>query len=641
MATFGYAGKILRLDLSSGKTSVVPTVEYSRFIGGRGIGAKIYWDEVPPQVGAFDAENRLIFTIGPLTGLHGLGSSRWQVCGKTSASARPQFCYCNLGGNWGAELRFAGFDGIIVQGQAERPVYLFLHNSYAELKDASFLWGKGAIETREILKRELGKSVRVATIGPAGENRVVFATLLADQDSSGSGGLGALMGSKKLKAIVVKGSQRSVEVAQPERLGALIKHYRNLKRVRHDLMPSHWGSKKAPCYGCSGCIYRNFYKAENGKKGKFMCHSAAFYQPWAMKYYGEWNDVPFHATKLIDSYGLDSKVMDLMMSWIERCREAGILNEDNTGIPISKMGSLEFMESLVKQVSFRKGLGALLAQGLTRAAEFLGSEAKVQLDRIGYLARSGYRDFYSPRLYIPHALFYAMEPRLPIQQLHEMTRVVSKWLSWVKESQGAVVSPGVVRAIAERFWGSETAADFTTYEGKALAAKLIQDRQMAKECLILCDHLWPITELECAKDHVGDPTLESQILSSVTGEEIDEAGLYGTGETVLNLQRAILVREGRRGRDDDTLPDYYFTMPLEYDAVNPECLVPGKDGEAVSRKGAVLDRGEFERMKNEYYKHRKWDVDSGLQTRTVLEDLGLKDIAEDLEKRGLTAKDPE
>jgi len=190
--------------LSSGSTSDTPTMDYAeKFVGGRGIAAKIYWDEVPPEVNAFDAENRLIFATGPLGGLPALSGSRWQVCGKSPSSTPQQFCYGNLGGRWGAELKFAGYDAIVVKGKSEKPVFIFLHDDVVELRDASSLWGRGAIETREILKDELGVTARVVAIGPAGENMAIMSTLLADNDASGSGGLGAVMGSKGLKAIVV------------------------------------------------------------------------------------------------------------------------------------------------------------------------------------------------------------------------------------------------------------------------------------------------------------------------------------------------------------------------------------------------------------------------------------------------------
>ena len=656
MATFGYTGKILRVDLSSGSITEVSTMDYAdRFLGGRGIAAKICWDEVPPEVKAFDAENRIVFATGPLGGVPTIGGSRWTVCGKSAVSTPEHFCYSNLGGRWGAELKFAGYDAIVVQGKSEKPVYLFLHDETAELKDASALWGKGSIDTREILKNELGNSVRVVAIGPAGENMAIMASLMADNDASGSGGLGATIGSKRLKAIVVKGTGKGVKIAQPERFRELAAYYRQLDRAfpssgwEHagqwsrdiatggiKIIPGQFEMKKDPCYGCTAKCARKMYKAADGKKGKFLCGSAYFYQPWAERYYGEWNDVPFYATKLCDNYGLDTMDVDMMINWLYMCYEASILTDEDTGIPISKTGSLEFVETLIRKVSFREGFGDLLAQGIIKAADAVGPGAKEQVEMTGILAEPRYQHIYDPRLYSINGLLYAMEPtRWPEHLLHEVGYPLAKFQA------GTIglmpFNSYIIRVIGKRFWGSELAADFSTYEGKALAVKKIQDREYPKESLILCDFLWPLSALDTCEDHVGDPTLESKILSAVTGQEVDEEGLYRIGERIFNLHRAILVREGHRGRDFDSLPDYLHTIPFEYDLPNPDGMVPGKDGEVISRKGAVLDREAFEKMKDEYYQLRQWDVATGLQTRSKLEDLDLKEVAEDLEQRGLLA----
>jgi len=652
MANFGYVGKILRLNLSSGHSAVVPTMDYGSFLGGRGIAAKICWDEVPPEIGALDEENRLVFVTGPLAGVRGLnGGSRWQVCGKSPAPSPEQFSYGNLGGRWGASLKFAGYDAIIVQGKSAKPVYLFLHDGMAELRDASALWGEGTGKTRESLKSEWGDIASVLAIGPAGENMAVMATIIADNDACGAGGLGAVMGSKRLKAIVVQSDDKGVKVAQPEKLREMEAYRRGLRRIRgpmsgvrysRDLVPSlsHKMKRLDPCYGCTGC-FRGIYQAEDGKAGKYMCHSAMFYQPYAVRYYGAWNDMPsdlpFHATRLCDSYGLDTKAMERMIGWLVSCYRAGVLTDESSGIPISKVGTMEFVEALFRQVSFREGLGDMLAQGVARAAHSLGAGAVEQINTIGYLAGPPYADSYGPRLYPVTAFPYAMEPRLPYGQLHEVGALIPKWLLWAKGERDALASSDVLRAIARRFWGSEMAMDFSTYAGKALGAKKIQDRETAKECLIMCDFQSPIMDLESSEDHVGDPTIESQILSAVTGLALDEEELNGIGERVFNLLRAIAVREGHRGRDADHVPAHCYTVPLEYEMSNPECLVPGKDGAVISRKGMVVDGGEFEKMKDEYYQLRQWDVATGLQTRTKLEELGLKGVAADLDRRGLLA----
>jgi aldehyde:ferredoxin oxidoreductase len=648
MGTPGYAGRILKLDLSSQHVEELSTSDHAvDFCGGRGFAAKLYWDEAKPETSALDPDNLLVFATGPLAGVPVIGGSRWQVCGKSPATKPHHFSYSNLGGRWGASIKFAGYDAIAVKGRSEKPVYILINDNGVSFRDASALWGKGAIETREVLKAELTDAARVATIGPAGENLAVMATILADQDSSGSGGLGAAMGSKKLKAIVVLTSRGRAEVAQPERLQELTNYYRTLTRIplksstyrySDELVPSFGRvkMKKAdPCYGCRGCTRRT-YEAENGRKGKFMCASALFYQPWVVHHHGGWkDDVAFYATKLIDDYGLDSKAIDHTIGWLRACYQAGILTDEGTGIPISRAGSLEFIETLARRMAFREGFGDLLSNGIHAAAQALGPEAVKQTESVGYLGMPEYELLYDPRLYIPHAIFYAMEPRLPMSQLHEYGVLMPKFAAWAKKTPGATASPDVIRAIAKRFWGSEIAADLSTYEGKALAAKKIQDRETAKECLVLCDMLWPIVDLDATEDHVGDPMLESKLLSAVTGRDIDEDGLNRIGERVFNLQRAILVREGHRGRDFDQPPSRCFTDPLRFDQVNQDCVVPGENWEPVSRKGATLDRKSFESMKDEYYQLRGWDVKTGLQTWAVLEDLGLEDVADDLGSRGL------
>jgi aldehyde:ferredoxin oxidoreductase len=192
-----------------------------------------------------------------------------------------------------------------------------------------------------------------------------------------------------------------------------------------------------------------------------------------------------------------------------------------------------------------------------------------------------------------------------------------------------------IRSIAKRFFGSELAMDFSTYEGKALAAKMIQDRGYVKECLVLCDWIYPIADREDDPDYVGDPALENKILSAVMGEEIGEEDLCRMGERVFNLQRAILVREGHKGRQFDDVPQQCYSTGLGWYYFSHDCLVPGKEGEVISRKGAVLQKDKFEKMKDEYYRLRRWDEKSGLQRRATLEEMGLGRVGKYLYERGL------
>ncbi|MCX5998462.1 MAG: hypothetical protein NTU41_02425, partial [Chloroflexi bacterium] len=574
-------------------------------------------------------------------GLPAIGGSRWEVCGKAPCTTPSQFTYGNFGGMWGAELKFAGWDAVLVQGRSDKPVYLLLDEGKAELRDASHLRGMGTAQTRETLKQELGKTVRVVAAGPAGENMAVMANLVADNDATGARGLGAVMGSKKLKAIAVRGSRKGANVAQPEKLRELTRYFRSLdvslSGVVCGLSFKVTGprARKDPCYGCPGNCLRVVYQAQDGQSGKYMCAGSTFYRVYADAYYQRETVVPFHANRLCNDCGLDLMSIDPLLFWLQRCYRAGILNDENTGMPLSKLGSLEFAESFFRRISFREGFGDVLSRGMVKAAEWVGQGAEELLPNC--LFRGDQTDLYGPRLYITHALLYATEPRMPVQQLHEVSQVVGKWLNWLMKVDGAYMSGDVLRRIAVRFWGSETAADLSSYQGKALAAKKIQDREYAKECLGLCDYLWPIMDTEHTDDHMGDPTLESRILSAVTGDAIDEDSFNRAGEMIFNVQRAILTREGHRGRGHDVLPDAWHAVPLKASFPNTESLVPGEGGKPVSRKGAVVDRAEFEKMKDEYYRLRHWDVATGLQTAGILKELGLDDVAQDLAERGLLA----
>ena len=632
----GYAGKIMRVDLSSGTITATPTANYTeKFAGARGIGTKIYWDEVSPEIGAFDPENRLIFITGPTTGIPPLGS-RTQIYGKTQHNIPDGFCYSNFGGSWGAFLKFAGFDGLVVQGKAEKPVYLFVNDGTAEIRDASNLWGQGTVEANQALKQELGSKVKVVAIGPAGENMVRFANLMADEDASGSGGFGAVMGSKNLKAIAVTGSGK-VRPADREKVREMTKYLQLQMGTEEridtgiELPPD---LKDGPCYGCISCRMRQIYEAKDGTRGKMMCFSSFFYQEFSKNYYGEWNEAVFFSTRLCDQYGLDVTPMMLLTILLQAYVGAGILKEEDTGLPISKIGSLEFIEAMAKKVALRDGFGDILAQGPGKFTQSLGKGAE---EILAVMPFNEYGTFlyYCPRLYITTGLMYAMEPRHPQQLISEVGGRLQLWISWAEKKPGAYWSSDFIRAMAKRFWGNELGSDYSTHEWKAQVTVSAQDRITANDCGIFCLYIFPMYHSPSTEDYVGDPAIESRFFAAITGRDIDEEGWYRIGERVFNLQRAIMAREGHRGRESDILPEYVYTQPLTYDVANENLLAPGKDGEIISRKGEVLERDKFEAMKDEYYALRGWDVATGLQTKTKLEELELQDIIPDLEARGL------
>jgi aldehyde:ferredoxin oxidoreductase len=610
---YGYAGNILKIDLSKNHIIKLPSENYTeKFLGGRGLAAKLFWDLVPSYAKAYDPENCFICVNGPTAGFNGFAGNRWQVCAKAPAGKTEAFSYANFGGRWGTILKYAGYDGLVVQGKAAQPVYILIDNEKVEIRNASSLWSKSTFEVCDLLKAELGKKISILTIGQAAENLVSFASLLADDGASGSGGLGGVMGSKLLKAIVVTGNNRP-EAAHPEELQNLAARIKQMRKRTYSVA-TPWAvpgvTKPHICYGCGlGCARQTYiYK---GKRYKSFCQAAGVYvQPEEHKIPPGENQRL--ATRLCDGYGLDASVMMAMIPWLKACYQEGLLDEQKTGLPLSKIGSAEFIEKLTRKIACREGFGDILAKGTIEAAELIGEGAKALLSRF-VAAKGNETKDYDPRLIPISVLLYATEPRRPIQQLHEPSMLLMMWLKWMRGDEDGFFTSNDFRKAAELFWGDPIAADFTTYKGKPLAAKKIQDRTYAKESMVLCDFKWPMTWAFYPGGHVGDPTLESRIFSAITGKDVDEDGLNRIGERIFNLQRAILLRQGWQGRQDDRVLDYYYREPLNENDVyfTPECEVMGLYGKATSLMGATLKEAAVENMKTEYYELRGWDAESG------------------------------
>lgn len=646
--TFGWTGRLLRIELPSGDVSKTENMEYAGdFIGGRMLASRIYWDEVSKDVGALDPENVLMLMAGPLTGTPATACSRWVISAKSPHSYPDQYGFGNAGGFLGAALKHAGYDGLVIKGKAKTLSYFFIENDKAVIKDASGLKGLTSEDTMKKLKESHGNNARIVCIGPAGENLVRFAIANTDQGGALSNGMGAVMGSKNLKAIVIRGSNK-VPVAQPEKLSEVNKRIRFLRKGVNERVymtdPMIEGIDKikaAPCYGCPAGCSRSIFKHTSGltevRKG---CASSYFYVPWDQLYHGKATENPFIATSLCDRYGLCTAETANIIHWLYECFKKGIVSDEETGLPLSKIGSLEFIEALVYQVVNKKGFGELLAQGTRRASIEKGKEAKEVA--LGRVTPSGYiNDAYGARVFLITALFYATEMRNPIIQNHEVNFLLLKWALY--HTTAGTMSPITaddLKKIAARAWGGEVAVDFSTYEGKAKAAFMIQNRQHAKESMVACDRYLPILDTDQEEDHIGDPSLLPQLYEAVTGRDLSEDEYYRLGERSVNLQRAIMGREGRVGRKEDTLGEFNFTEPVEtsegvFGMFNPDLELPGAGDEIITRKGKTVDRKEFERMKDEYYLLRGWDVASGMQTKGKLQKLGLDFLLGEMEERGL------
>jgi len=628
----GWAGKILQVNLTDSEIETIPTNPYAeQYLGGRGIASRLYWETVPPEVRAFDPENRLIFMTGTLVATGAQGASRLSIAGKSPMTLPESYCYGNMGGFFGAELKKAGFDGIIISGCAPRPVYLWINNHKVELRDASALWGKGAYRTGEMLQHAHGDNVRFVTTGVAGERLIRTAIAFASHQSTSTAGFGAVMGSKNLKAIAVRGTGK-LSVADPDRLKELnLYTVKICKRCTLAAPPIVMATGrghivevigKGRCYQCGLECNRQLYRYGQRLEGYRRCQSMEYYLPWKYSQEEEPIDTFFDAPTLANDYSIDTFELQSMVDWLYACYKTGSLTEEETGLPLSKIGTRAFLENLLHSIAYREGFGDILAEGLVRAGEKVSEKARALFSK--NIAPICMQDLVPPRAIVAHALLYPMEPRVHQPIIHEINFVRIAWALNQRQPPATPVTTGVFRKVAKAFWGSEEAAYVSTYENKALAAKKVQNRTYAKDSLGLCDFSWPISYSFATPDYMGDPDLEAKIFNAVTGgtaEEVDRCA-----ERMFNLQRAILLREGRKVPEADYPPDFNFTEPLQTDPHGMNLLVPSPEGGAVDAVGNILDKDKFTIMLKEYYRLRGWDEDTGLPHTETLTALGLDDL---------------
>ncbi len=631
---YGWMGKILYVNLTNSEITRLPTQPYAeKYLGGRGIASRLYWEKVPPEIKAFDPENRLVFMTGPLTAVGAQAANRMAVIGKSPMTLPDGYCYGNIGGFFPAELKKAGWDGIVFDGRAPGPVYLHIHNDEVELREASWLWGQGAYRVGEMLQEAHGDRVRFLTTGVAGENRVRTAVVFGSHQSTSTAGFGAVMGSKNLKAIAVRGTGKP-SVVDPDRLKELNRYTIKIgKRYRLAIPPkiemtdhSHLleAIGRGGCYQCAMECSAGIYRYGQRLEGHRKCQSMEYYLPWKYSRDDEPIETLFDAPTLANDYSIGTFELENMIDWLYACYQAGCLTEAETGLPLSKMGTREFLEKLLHSIACREGFGDILAEGLARAKEKVSDKARAILSPL--VAPIGQYDMISPRAFVVHGFLYPMEPRVSQPIIHETAYLFTAWNLHQTYELFTPVTNQVFRDVARVFWGSDAAGDVSSYEGKALAAKKIQDRTYVKDSLGLCDFSWPIHYSFNTPDHVGDPDLPSQIFAAVTGIAGEDFERYAG--RICNLQRAILIREGRKVPEADYPLEINFTRPLGKDQVlGWAMMIPGPGDEVVDTTGNMLDREKFASILKEYYNLRGWDEETGLPQADTLAALGLDDMA--------------
>lgn len=673
----GWVGKILRVDLTNRKISEVLTFDYvPKFLGGRGLGAKICWDEVPPEVGALDPENRLIFATGPLQGTLAPTSGRFMVLGKSPQTAPTEsFCRSGVGGHWAPELKWAGYDALIIYGKASKPVYLWITDGKAEILDASRLWGLDTYRTQQMIWKLHGNKTRMMVIGRAGENRSRIACILTDSgDASGQGGFGGVMGSKNLKAIAVRGTG-SVTAARPKELMEITHHIQRLfsrKSLKSNpyqpedkgfkfniwgggygrgslsLLPGELldlcnepssGYSQTPdgCFACPVSC-RSHVKGPDITNGIAFCAQSYMYLE-SMVHQPEkgYSKITWQAAKLADLYGINAYELMAIIPWLSDCYREKLITEEDTGLPLKEIGSWNFISKLLYMMAERQGFGDLLAEGGQRAAANLGGKAE-KLSWMYYPRAGKFGGFREHWVYLGgFPTGYAVPPLALMWILDNRDAMVSH--SYISMLWGAAFTIGqnpltavpekifpILKPAMKAAYGSEEAAQFFQSDGKSLnwkwaapVVKRYHEHSLLKDSYIVCDILFPYLFNANSLDHIGDTTLESRLYSVVTGVEMSEEESYRKGEMLCTLERALAVRDGRTRRDD-VLHDLYF--------------------EKEDAGGRKYRREDLERAKSEYYRLMGWDIKTGIPTASGLERLGLKEVAEGLEKRGLFRRKP-
>ncbi len=592
----GWMGKILDIDLTSGTLKTTPLdMEMARlFLGGRGLGARLLWDEVGPDVEPLSPQNVLIFAGGPLTGTGYQTSNRFSV--STKSPLTGTILDANSGGYWGMQFKRTGYDAMIVRGRADKPVYIEITPSGVQIKDAAHLWGKRVMETTSLLGQNNNKR-NVLCIGPAGENLSAIAAIMNDgQRSLARGGPGAVMGSKNLKAIVVEGKQRPEIIDQelfkymlyesrkllkaspltsqalPEfgtvvmmnivnAIGALPTRNHRQSQFEHaedisgETLTEKYLVKNESCWACPiGCT-------RISKTDKVEGEGPEFETTWAMGAQCGINDLPaiIEANAICNDLGMDTISAGSTIACAMELAELGLLDSD------LRFGRADLLAPTLENMAYRRDVGADLADGSRVLARKFGRED------LSMSVKGLEMPAYDPRGMQGQGLLYATSNR------------------------GACHMRGNMLGL--EVLGLPKLIDRFQVQGKSSYVILHQNSSAAIDSLVVCK----FTNMGVAEEYFA------RVLSAVTGVKYATGDLIRVGERVWNLEKLYNLREGFT-RADDTLPPRLL-----------EEEVP--DGPS---KGWV---SHLEPMLQEYYRARRWD-DNGVPSPAKLAELGLASLTE-------------
>jgi aldehyde:ferredoxin oxidoreductase len=630
----GYAGRILKIDLSAGeirKESLSDDLALS-FIGGRGINSKILYDEVEPAMEPLSPGNCLVFGTGLLVG------TMAPACGRGVITARSPLTNghgdAHSGGWWSPELKYAGYDHLVIKGKAKDPVYLLIEDERVEIRDASHLWGKLNNDVHEVIRKELGdEAIQIICIGPAGENLVRSACIMHGPKRSASrGGMGAVMGSKNLKAIAIKG-RRGIQIAHPEKFEEIAAEMFSRKSFMREALTfmgtsaiilgeisQGWscGTKNMQTVlfpdekELNPIIYNKRYLRR--PKACFACgvRCSRMYTITEGEFAGLWGEGPdwgtlhnlavhpqttswpglLKAEWLVNQYGIDACEVGMCIAFAMECYQRGILSEEETDGLELKWGDKDIVLKLIEKIAKREGFGDLLADGVKRAGEKIGKGAERYA-----LAVKGSNITADVRGKNGMLLGYVTSTRGP------------------DHLRGLVFDGYPIKVFEDKF-GKEVSDPLGTK--KAAALKWIQDFSTLPDSFGTC-------KLQTVTEGMEDMyTLQDycKLYEAATGIEVSEEGLMEVGERITNVERSFGVKVAGWGRKDDTVPDRFFDEPLD----------------AGPQKGIKVKREDLDLMLDDYYQVRGWDVETGVPSKKKLKELGLNSVARGLEKLGWMKK---
>src|SRR5690349_3012557 len=601
---------ILKINLTTGKTEeyVIPAQWEQDFLGGASLAARILYSSLTRELDPLSPEAPLLFMMGPMTGTSGPTTGRFVVCGKGPATGL--WAESNIGGFWGTELRSAGYDGLWITGKAQSPIYLWLNDSKLEVRDAAHLWGQNTYGTQEKVKEEIGeKSAHVCVIGPAGENQVLFASIMCDHGRmAGRTGLGAVMGAKNLKAIAVHGSQeipvvdfskyktlrsesnrrlhddneakilRDVGTGgvanYAEYLGAMpVKYYsrgsfENIDAISGAKMTETILTGRSACQGCVIACGRVVTLSGERSKRKGPEHETMV--GFGANLLNDNLEAIVELGELCDRYGMDTISTSNTIGLAFHLFEKGMISEKDTGGVVLNWSDVDAIKRLVNLIGSREGIGDLMAQGSRHfAAHFGVEEEAVQVNGLEVA-------YHDPRGVSGMALSYATSPRGACHNQSDYFFV--EW-GHTQESIGITYF--------ERQAQAEKAANVAKH----------QNWRTIFNAAVMC--IFANVE----------PEMQVKLINAACGLDWTIEDMMKAGERAWNLKRALNNRMGLT-RANDKLPK--------------ALLEPFPDGGSA---GFVLD---FEAMLSAYYEARGWDMETGKPSREKLMELGLDEAAQDL-----------